>query len=156
MARTYDGSKLRKVIKVYWVVQAVLVLLLIFMAVNFQSGLMAEGRPERFLHSVVVAIVLQLLAFYPLKRFASREVERDLESTAADLTAEEQKSLRQKRLISDYIKWAIIIFFFTFAGLAPKDLFVLSVIFLSFIFTVIAYLQCYNFLARRAIREKGA
>jgi hypothetical protein len=156
MARTYDGRTLTKVMKLYWWVQAGLLLLLVFMAVNFQAGLAAEGRPERFLHSVIVAIVLQLLAFYPLKRFAAGEVERDLLSTAGDLTAEEQKDIRRKRIFSDYLKWAIIIFFVTFAWLAPPDRFILSAIFISFILTILTYLQCYNFLAKRAIREQGS
>ena len=34
MVQPYDGNKLRKVIKIYWVVQFVLVLMLVFMAVS--------------------------------------------------------------------------------------------------------------------------
>jgi hypothetical protein len=156
MSQAYDGNKLRKVIKIYWVVQAALVLMLVFMAVNFQGLLQAEGRPERFLHSVVAAIVLQLVVFYPLKRFAGGEVERDVSSAAGGLTEEERKKIRQKRIFSDYLKACIIIFFFTFVWLAPKDRFILSTIFLSFILTLLTYFQCYNFQARRALREKGA
>lgn len=155
MVQAYDGSKLRKVIKIYWLVQGVLILMLAFMAINFQGLLQAEGRPERFLHSVVVAIVLQLLVLYPLKRFAGGEVERDIASSAANLPVEELKKLRQKRIFSDYLKASILIFFFTFVWLAPKDRFILSTIFISFILTLLTYFQCYNFVARRALREKG-
>lgn len=154
MARTYDGSKLRKLIKIYTAVQAILVILLVFMAINFQGGLAAEGRPERFLHSVIAAIVLQLLVFYPLKRFAAGEVERDLESTAGNLSDDEVKSIRHKRIFGDYLKASIVIFYLTFAWLAPKDRFILSTIFISFIFTLLTYFQCYNFLAIRSVKEK--
>ena len=156
MARVFDFSKVNKGVKIYGFVQALLVILLVFMAVYFQGGLQAEGRPERFLHSVIVSVVIQFILFYFLKRFAASDVDRDIESTANDLTPDDVKKLRKKRIYSEYFKSAFVLFYFTFAYLAPKDRFVLSVIFISFILTLITYFQCYNFLAKKAIKEKSS
>jgi hypothetical protein len=154
MARVFDFSKVTKGVKIYGFVQVFLVILLVFMAVYFQGGLQAEERPERFLHSVIVSVVIQFILFYFLKRFAASDVERDVESAASDLTLEDIKKLRQKRIYSDYFKSAFVLFYFTFAYLAPNDRFVLSIIFISFILTLITYFQCYNFLAKKALKEK--
>lgn len=155
MARVFDFSKVTKVIKIYGFVQVLLVVLVVFMALNFQGLLQAEGRPERFFHSVIISVIIQFILFYPIRRFATSDVNRDVENAANDLTQEETKKLRQKRIYSEYFKSAYVLFYFTFAYLAPKDRFVLSVIFISFILTMITYFQCYNFAAKRVIKEKS-
>lgn len=155
MPKTFDFKKLRRLILIQGVVQLFLVLLLILMALKFQGALQAEGRPQRFLHSVVTTLVLQLALFYPINKLASRDAEREVTSAATDLTEAEMKALRQKRLISDYIKAAIFIFFITFALRAPQDRFVLSIIYFSFILTFLTYFQCYNFAAKRMMKEKS-
>ncbi len=155
MAKSFDFKRLRRLTTIYLVVQVFLVILLVYMAMNFQAGLQAEGRPQRFLHSVVVSLVIQLALFYPLNKFAGRQAEREVDSCASDLSEEEQKKLRSKRIIGDSIKTAIFIFFITFIFKAPQDRFVLSVIFFSFILTILSYVQCYNFAAKRLMREKG-
>jgi hypothetical protein len=154
MAEKFDFKKLRRLITIYAVVQVFLVALLIFMAVNFQAGLQAEGRPQRFLHGVIASLVIQLALFYPINRFATNEAKREVDSCATNLSTEEQKAVRNKRMIGDVIKTGVFIFFITFIYKAPKDRFVLSVIFFTFILTSLSYFQNYNFAAKRAMKEK--
>jgi magnesium-transporting ATPase (P-type) len=155
MAKAFDFKRMRRVIMIYGVVQLFLVGLLVYMAVHFQSGLLSEGRPQRFLHSVVATLVIQLALFYPINRFAAKEAEREVEACAVGLGIEELKALRSKRMVGDVIKAAIFLFFITFIYKAPKDLFVLSLIFFSFILTFLSYFQCYNFSAKRLMKEKS-
>ena len=155
MAKVFDFKKMRRVIMIYGVVQLFLVGLLIYMAVHFQAGLQAEGRPQRFLHSVVATLVIQLALFYPINRFAAKEAEREIEASSVGLGIEELKAIRSKRMVGDVIKAAIFLFFVTFIYKAPKDLFILSVIFFSFILTFLSYFQCYNFSAKRLMKEKS-
>lgn len=155
MAKVFDFKKLRTFIKIYGVVQLFLIGLLIYMAVNFQAGLQAEGRPQRFFHSVVVSLIIQLALFYPINRFAAKEADREIETSVVGLSADALKALRGKRILGDAIKWAVFIFFITFIIRAPKDQFVLSIIFFSFILTVLTYFQCYNFSAKRLMKEKS-
>jgi hypothetical protein len=154
MANSFDFKKLRRLITIYGVVQIFLLLLLVYMALNFQAGLQAEGRPQRFMHSVLATLVIQLALFYPINKFASSEAKREIDTCATKLTPEEQKALRNKRLFGDVIKSAVFIFFITFILRAPKDRFVLSLIFFSFILTTLSYFQCYNFAAKKWMKEK--
>ncbi len=155
MANKFDFKKLRRLITIYAVVQVFLVALLIFMAVNFQAGLQAEGRPQRFLHGVVAALIIQLALFYPINRFAAIEAKREVDSCATNLSPEELKAIRNKRMVGDVVKTGIFIFFITFIYKAPKDRFFLSIIFFTFILTALSYFQNYNFAAKRAMKEKG-
>ncbi len=155
MANQFDFKKLRRLITIYAVVQVFLVALLIFMAVNFQAGLQGEGRPQRFLHGVVAAFVIQLALFYPINRFATHEAKREVDSCDTNLLPEQQKALRNKRMVGDVIKTGVFVFFITFIYKAPKDRFILSVIFFTFILTALSYFQNYNFAAKRAMKEKG-
>ncbi|MCM2359852.1 MAG: hypothetical protein NDI77_17005 [Geobacteraceae bacterium] len=154
MAKAFEFKKLRRVIMIYGVVQLFLIGLLVYMAIHFQSGLQAEGRPQRFLHGVVATLVLQLALFYPINRFAASEAEREIEACAVGLGVEELKAFRSKRMVGDVIKSAVFLFFITFIYKAPKDLFILSVIFFTFILTFLTYFQCYNFAAKRLMKEK--
>jgi uncharacterized membrane protein YhaH (DUF805 family) len=155
MAKVFEFKRMRRVIMIYGVVQLFLVGLLIYMAIHFQAGLQAEGRPQRFLHSVVATLVIQLVLFYPVNRFAAKEAEREIEASSEGLGIEELKALRSKRMVGDVIKAAIFLFFVTFIYKAPKDLFILSVIFFSFILTFLSYFQCYNYSAKRLMKEKS-
>ena len=150
MAKHYDFKKQRTFIKIYGIAQIFLIGLLVYMAVYFQAALQ-----QRFMNSVLVSLVIQLALFYPVYRYAAREANRDIETTAVGLTGDELKKFRTSRLISDTCKWAYFIFFAVFAFKAPKVPFILSVIIFSFILTTLSYLQCYNFVAKRQMKEKG-
>ncbi len=63
----------------------------------------------------------------------------------AQATIDQQKQLRQQRLIGDTLKGAVFLGFTAFILMAPPATFVLSTAFFCFIVTVITYLQCFNF-----------
>ncbi len=146
MAKTIDYSRLRRLLKIYLAVQIGLVLLLIYMAVIFQSGLQ-----QRFIKSVVVTLVVQMALFYPLSKLAGKEAAREIEACATDLDGDKLKSLRNRRLFADVLKMAVIIFFVTFILRAPNNIFIISTLYFSFILTVLSYFQCVSFALKRAI-----
>lgn len=154
MAQKFDFKKQRLFIKIYFVAQVLLIGFLIYMAFSFQAGLQAEGRPQRFFHSVVTSLVLQLALFYPISKFAAREAGREIEASAVGIGPDELKKLRTKRMIGDTCKWAYFIFFVAFIYKVPTDRFFLSIIYFTFILTSITYFQCYNFAAKRLMKEK--
>jgi hypothetical protein len=151
MKTAYDFKKLRRLMTIYAVVQVALVALLIYVALNFQAQLPSD----RFLKTVVITLVIQTALFYPINKFANREAGREVDACAAGLTPEEMKSLRNKRLFGDVVKMSVFIFFVTFIWKAPPHPFFLSVVFFSFILTILSYFQCFNFAVRRQMREKG-
>ncbi|HEY6008708.1 MAG TPA: hypothetical protein VIU40_10335 [Geobacteraceae bacterium] len=151
MTAALDFTRIRRLILIYAVVQVLLVLLLIYMAVNFQTRLSSD----RFLKSVVITLVVQLALFYPINKLAAREAGREVDSCAPGLTPEQLKGLRNKRLIGDSIKLAVIIFFITFIFKAPPHPFVMSTLYFTFILTILSYFQCFNFAARRKMRGQG-
>jgi hypothetical protein len=155
MTAAVDYARVRRLIFIYTVVQLLLAVLLVFMAFKFQAGLQAEGRPQRFLHSAVAALVVQLAIFYPVKKFAAKEAEREVAGCTPNLTPEELKAQRTRRLSHDLIKMAVFIFFVTFIYKAPNDRFILSFLFFSFILTFLSYFQCFTFAARRRLRGQG-
>ncbi|GAM09218.1 hypothetical protein OR1_01492 [Geobacter sp. OR-1] len=154
MAQTPDYKRLRRLTKIYLVIQLFLVALLVFMAVNFQVKMSAEGVSQKFMYSVVTALVIQMALFYPIKKFAGKEAEREIESCTPGLDAEKFKSLRTKRMIADVVKMGVFVFFLTFAAKAPKVLFIQSLTFLTFILTFLSYFQCLSISLKRAIPPK--
>jgi hypothetical protein len=150
MAKVFDFKKQRTFIKIYGVAQVILIGLLVYMAVHFQAALQ-----QRFINCVVATLAIQLALFYPVYRFAVREATREIEACAVGLTGDELKSFRTKRMIADTCKWAYFIFFAAFAYKAPKVPFILGLIVFSFILTSLTYLQCYNFAAKRLMKEKS-
>lgn len=155
MAQALDTKRLRKQVTIYTVVQLFFLVLLIFMAINFQAAFTAKGMSNVFLNSIITTVVIQLAIFYPLNKAAGREVERELASLAPGLSAEQQKDLRRKRLFSDFIKASIFIFFFTFILRAPPVTFILSTTFFTFVVTTLTYFQCFNFAAKRQLRSRN-
>lgn len=149
MTGTPDYKKMSKTMKIYGVVQVGLLALLVYMAVNFQQKLRAVGRDFRFMHGVLSALAIQLLLFYPIYRFAGKEAARDLSLTVSGLTKDEMNALIKQKKLSDVVKIAVLGFFVVFVTTAPSEPFILSVIYYSFILTILTYLQCYNFAARK-------
>jgi len=152
MPDTTKYQKIGKTIKIFAVAQFALVLMLAYMAVQFQASFQAQGIPGRFMNGVVASFVIQMLLFYPIYRFSANEVARDLALTAGDLTAVQLKELGKKKRYSDIAKASVFFFFGMFILQAPKALIVLSVLYFSFILTVLSYLQCYNFAAKKKMR----
>lgn len=156
MAKTVDYTRLRRLLKIYLVCQVFLGILLIYMAMHFQSGLLAQGRPQRFFHSVVAAFIFQVVLFYPIWKFAGKEADREIDSSATGLSDEQLKALRKRRMFSDMVKTGVFVFFVTFFYKAPKDLFILAVLFFSFILTYLSYFQCVTTRIKRGIAAKEA
>lgn len=153
MAQTPPFTRMKRTLVIHVIVQLFLLVLLFYMALHFQSSFRAAGAPQAFLNSIIFSVVLQLLAFYPLKKLAEKEARREVAAAAAGkLDAEAQKALRHSRLFSDIIKASVVTFFVIFVAMAPTFLFLLSTLFFTFILITITYFQCFNFAARKAMK----
>lgn len=154
MPTGFDFKKIQRLIKIHVVVQLLLAMLLIYIALQFQAAL-----GPLFWKSVIITMIAQLFFFYPIYFFAGKEAKREVAATATNLTQEEFKSQRTKRIIGEVIKMAVFAFFLIFAWSAPAtaniqaNRFTQSLIFLNFILTYLAYFQCFNFAAKRAMKE---
>lgn len=154
MADTLDLKKLNKTIKIFAVAQFGLIAILIYTAVNFQQRLQAIGRGYRFMNGVIYAFVIQMIVFYPIFRFASKEAERDFSLVCGTLNQEQTKEAAKKKRWADVVKIAAMGFYFIFALAAPPEPFLLSIIMYSFLLTILTYLQCYSFAMKKL--TKGA
>jgi hypothetical protein len=155
----YEFKRLNRTMMIYRTVQTVLVALLVFVALQFQQQFTLLGKPQQFTSSIITAIVVQLLLIYPTYKLAWRDAGIEIEGCAAGLSAEGQKALRKKRLIGDLWKFCAIAFFVAFVILAPDvkkasgaPLVLASTIF-SFLLTCLMYFQCFNFSARKRMKQ---
>jgi hypothetical protein len=155
MPTGFDFKKLHRLIIIHRVVQIVLVLLLIYIALQFQATL-----GPLFWKSIIITMIIQLVNFYPVNFFANKEAKREVAATASNLTQEEFKAQRTKRIIGEVIKMSVFAFFFIFAltvKAAPTVVatrFTYSLIFFNFILTYLTYFQCFNFAAKREMIAK--
>ena len=155
MTRALDFKKINKTIRIFAVVQFGLMALLVYMAVNFQTKLLTLGRERNFMQGVIATFVIELALFYPIYKFAAKEANWDLFLTG-NLTKEEIKAVSKKKRFADIIKISTFGFFVVFILAAPGDPLVLSVLYYSFILTILTYLQCYNFVAKKLMKEQAA
>lgn len=155
MPTGFDFKKLHRLIIIHRVVQVLLVVLLIYIALQFQAAL-----GPLFWKSVIITMIIQLVNFYPVNFFAGKEAKRELAATAYSLTQEEFKSLRTKRIIGEVIKMSVFAFFLIFAVTvkeAPTIIatrFTYSLIFFNFILTYLTYFQCFNFALKQEMMAK--
>lgn len=143
--------RLRRTLLIHRVVQVVLCALLIYMALHFQQLFTAKGEAHIFRNSLLATLLVQFAIFFPLRGFAAKEARRDFAAAAPDAAIEQQKLLRQQRLIGDTLKGAVFLGFAAFILMAPPATFVLSTAFFCFNVTVITYLQCFNFAIRKEL-----
>ncbi|QEM69610.1 hypothetical protein FO488_16600 [Geobacter sp. FeAm09] len=154
-----DVKRVNRTVMVYRVVQVALLALLGYMAFNFQRLFALRGRPDQFITSIVVAIVVQVLIIYPVYRLAWRDAGIEIEGSVPGLSGEQVAALRRKRLMGDLWKSCAVIFFLTFVVLAPDQTktkaapLVLSGILFSFLFACLAYFQCFNFSVRKRMKQ---
>jgi len=146
--------RLRRTLLIHRSVQIILCILLVYMALHFQQLFQAKGMLQVFRNSLLATLLLQFALFFPLRRFASKEAQRELAVVEAGADAERHKHLRQQRLIGDTLKGAVFLGFATFIMIAPPATFVLSTAFFCFIVTVVTYLQCFNFSVRRGLADR--
>ena len=145
MTSTTDFKKINKSIKIFAVVQFGLVVLLVGMAILFQAQL----RNDQFIRGVLATFVIQLAMFYPIYKFSSKEADRDLYLNGTNLTKDEVKVFTKKKRYADIIKTSTFGFFIIFLLVVPRVPMVLSIIYYSFILTILTYLQTYNFAAKK-------
>lgn len=150
MAAAYDFTKLRRLLTIHLAVQAGLAALLVVAAWLFQQRI-----PDRFLNSVIFALVVQLILFLPLKGLTAREVAREIASSALGLTPAELVALRRKRVTADVIKSSVFIFFLILIIGLPGKPVILAITFFTFILTCLTYFQCFNFAARREMQARS-
>lgn len=153
MPGTARFKKIKKTMGIFAVVQFLLIALLVYMAVNFQAKLRLLHREHNFMQGVIATFIIQLAFFYPIYRFAAKEADRDLSLTGNSLSKEEIKAVGKKKRFADIIKIATFGFFVIFIMAAPADPLILSVLYYSFILTILTYLQCYNFAAKKLMKE---
>lgn len=153
MPDTARYQKIGKTIKIFTVAQIGLVVMLGYMAVQFQAKFRAIGMPGRFMDAVLVSFVIQMALLYPIYRFCAKEVRQDLALSTGNLSSDELKAFTKKKRYSDIIKASVFFFFGMFILQAPAIPTVLSVLYFSFILTLLSYLQCYNFAAKKLMRQ---
>jgi len=153
----FNVKKLQRTMLVNRVVQTVLLALLVYVAINFQSGFAQQGKPGQFFSSIVVAVIVQLLLIYPIYKLAWRDVGIQVESSVVGLTPEQTAALRKKRLLGEMWKVCGIAFFLVFAVMvpdvkkAPGARVVLASIIFSFLLTCLMYFQCFNFACKKRV-----
>lgn len=153
-----EFKKLKRQMMLYRIVQTILVGLLAFLAINYQGLFALRGKPEQFISSIVLAIIIQLLLIYPVYKLAWRDVGAEIEGSAPGLTSEKLTALRKKRLIGDLWKFCGVAFFIVFVALIPDSkkqpaaTFFLATTIFSFLLTCLMYFQCFNFSAKKQIK----
>jgi Mn2+/Fe2+ NRAMP family transporter len=156
MPGTLNYKKVGRTIRIFAVAQAGLIAMLVYMAILFQGKFRVMGRTDSFMYGVIASVIIQLAIFYPIYKFSGKEAERDLSLTSTNLSTEEIKALSKKKRYSDIIKFSVFCFFTMFILQAPAVPLILSVLYYSFILTVLTYLQCYNFAAKKLMRQGTA
>ena len=158
MAST-DYKKLKRQMMIYRIVQTILTGLLIVLAIVFQGQFAALHKPGQFISSIMAAVAVQLLLIYPVYRLAWRDAGVEIEGSQPNLTPEQLTALRKKRLIGDMWKFCGMAFYMVFVALAPDAkkavgaIPVLASTIFSFLLTCLLYFQCFNFSAKKRIKE---
>jgi hypothetical protein len=154
-----DFKRLNRTMMIFRVVQALLLALLVYVALQFQHQFAVLGKPQQFMSSITFAIVCQLILLFPIYKLAVRDVGVEIDSSVAGLSTEQLAALRKRRLIGDMWKFSGVAFYLAFAALAPDVKkasgapLVLSIIIYSFLLTCLSYFQCFNFSAKKRMKE---
>lgn len=151
MTQTFDFTRLRKLTVIHGFVQAFLVVLL----AGTTYVLLGKVPSQVFLNSIIRVVVLQLILFYPVYKFALGDAQREVATAAVGLTPDEQQALRRKRVFSDILKGALIIFFFTFSLRAPAAPQIQFMILAVFLLSYLTYFQCFNYAAKKLMKAKS-
>jgi hypothetical protein len=156
---SFDFKRLKRTMTIYRVVQGLLLCLLVYVAIIFQNNFSMLGKPDKFISSIITTIVIQLLLLYPIYRLAWRDVGVEVEGCAVGLTPESLAALRKKRLLGDLWKFSAVGFFLAFVSLVPDAKkaagapIVLAIIIFSFLLMCLTYFQCFNFSAKKRIKQ---
>jgi hypothetical protein len=156
---SFDFKRLKRTMTIYRVVQGLLLCLLVYVAIIFQNNFSLLGKPDKFISSIITTIVIQLLLLYPIYRLAWRDVGVEVDGCAVGLTPEALAALRKKRLLGDLWKFSAVGFFLAFVSLVPDAKkaagapIVLAIIIFSFLLMCLTYFQCFNFSAKKRIKQ---
>jgi len=154
----FDFKRLNRTMTIYRVVQGLLLCLLIAVAYVFQSRFSVMGAPEKFISSIKITIMSQLIAIYPIYRLAWRDAGVEVEGSAIGLTKDELSALRKKRLLGDLWKFSAVAFFLAFVTMVPKAAgapTVLAGTLFSFLLMCLSYYQCFNFSAKKRMKQEN-
>jgi hypothetical protein len=154
MGMGVTGHRLKRLILIYRVVQVFLFGLFLYMAWHFQQLFRTKGMPHVFVNSLIGALVVQLLLFYPIRKLAAHDAGREAASQSPDLSPQDRQNLRQQRIFADLVKASVFLAFAVFILIAPPATFILSTAFFCFLLTVLTYAQCFNFALSRLMRQK--
>jgi hypothetical protein len=155
-----DSKKLNRQMMLYRIVQTILTGMLVVLAIVFQGQFAALNKPGQFISSIVAAIAVQLLLIYPVYRLAWRDAGVEIDGIQPNLTPEQLAALRKKRLIGDLWKFCGFAFYMVFVALAPDAkkavgaIPVLATTIFSFLLTCLMYFQCFNFSAKKRLKQK--
>ncbi|MDD5285522.1 MAG: hypothetical protein PHD54_06660 [Desulfuromonadaceae bacterium] len=155
----FEFKRLNHLIIIYRVVQIILVMLLLFMAYHFQQLFVLIGKPGQFINSFIVAVISQMILLYPAYLLSRRDAKMEIESCALGVSVETLVAIRKKRLLSDLLKFCILIFFITFVAMAPDAKkstgapLVLSTCIFSFLLISLTYFHGFNFCAKKQIKQ---
>jgi hypothetical protein len=158
---SFDFKKLQRTMTIYRVVQGLLLCLLVFVVYHFQVSFTAIGTPEKFFKSILFTILVQLLTVYPIYRLACRDVNVEVDGCAVGLSAEALAALRKKRMMNDLWKFSAVGFFLAFVSMVPDarkasgSTQVLAIILFSFLLMCLTYYQCFNFSAKKRIKQES-
>lgn len=156
---SFDFKRLKRSMMIYRIVQTLLLALLVYVAIIFQSNFALLGKPEKFMASIIAAIIVQLLLIYPIYRLAWRDAGVEIEGCAAGLSVEMATALRKKRLLGDLWKFCGVGFFIVFVYLIPDArkasgaAQVLAITLFSFLLMCLSYFQCFNFSAKKQMKS---
>jgi hypothetical protein len=158
---SFDFKRLNRTTTIYRVVQGLLVCLLIYVAYKFQMNFALIGKSDKFLPSIFAAIVVQLLLLYPIYRLSWRDVGVEIEGSMVGLTTEALAALRKKRMLGDLWKFSAVGFFLAFVSLVPDAKkaagapVILAIIIFSFLLMCLTYFQCFNFSAKKRMKQNS-
>jgi len=156
---SFDFKRLNRTMVIYRVVQGLLMSLLLFVAYYFQSKFAQMGTPEKFMYSIKITVLSQLIAVYPIYRLAWRDAGVEVEGCATSLTKDDLAALRKKRLMGDLWKFSAVGFFLAFVTLvpdakkAPGATSVLAGTLFAFLLMCLTYFQCFNFSAKKRMKQ---
>jgi hypothetical protein len=158
---SFDFKRLNRTMTIYRVVQGLLLCLLVYVAYVFQNSFALMGRPDKFMYSIKITIMCQLIAIYPIYRLAWRDAGVEIEGSAVGLSKEDLVALRKKRLLGDLWKFSAVAFFLAFVTMvpdakkAPGASHVLAGTLFSFLMMCLSYYQCFNFSAKKRMKQNG-
>ena len=156
-----DFKRLKRTLTIYRVVQFLLLALLVAVVYLFQINFAQVGTPEKFMASLKATVLIQLLLFYPILLLARRDVGVELDASVIGLSPEQLTALRKKRMLGDLWKFSAVGFFVAFVTLIPDakkasgSTQVLAIALFSFLFMCLTYFQCFNYNARKRMKENG-